>query len=88
MKRALLLSVLVFAGSAHAVELKLDQSWIPKLGQLCQAATYGSRMTAEPICNELGQVVARANAAEAAAKAEATKKPTATKEPAAAPAKP
>lgn len=53
-------------GLAHATEIKLDDSWVPRLGQLCDAARYGSRMTAEPICNDLASVVQKAQAEEKA----------------------
>lgn len=54
---------------AAAFDIKLDESWLPKLAQLCDAARYAARMTAEPICNDLGALVQKAQADEAAAKA-------------------
>jgi hypothetical protein len=74
------LFVLASVASVSAIELKLDDSWLPKLGQLCDAARFGSRMTAEPICNDLGTLVNKAQQEEAAAKAKAAEpaKPTET----------
>lgn len=58
----------LFSVPAGALEIKLDESWLPKLAQLCDAARYAARMTAEPICSDLGAVVQKAQADEAAAK--------------------
>lgn len=56
---------------AFAIDLRLEESWLPKLGALCEAARYGSRMTADPICNDLAMLVQQQSAADASAKAKA-----------------
>lgn len=66
---ALAFVFIVSIAPASAFDIKLDDSWLPKLAQLCDAARYAARMTAEPICNDLGAVVQKAQADEAAAKA-------------------
>lgn len=63
--------MLLFSATSSATEIRLDDSWIPKLGHLCQAAMFSSRMTAEPICAELERL--RVQSAEAD-KATAVKK--------------
>lgn len=60
MRMKLALALVAWAGTANAAEIKLDEAWAQKLGQLCAAAQYGSRMTAEPICEELGAIFAKA----------------------------
>ena len=69
-----LMPLIIFLGlsvvSATAMEIKLDDAWIPKLAQLCDGARFASRMTAEPICNELAALVQKAQD-EAKKKAEA-----------------
>lgn len=55
---AFLLALL--ATPAAATEIKLDDAMIQKLGPLCQAGIFGSRMIAEPICMELSKLVQEA----------------------------
>lgn len=59
--------------STLAAEIKLDDAWFVRLAQLCDAARYGSRMTAEPICNDLAVLVQKAQEADAKAKEKAGK---------------
>lgn len=72
--------IMIMPAAVAATEIKLDDSWVPKLGILCDAARYASRMTAEPICAELGAMVAKAqdeakaNATEGKAQEEAPPK--------------
>jgi hypothetical protein len=47
-----------------AAEMKLGPEWFQKLGMLCEMARYGSRMQAEPICNELSEMAKKAVEAE------------------------
>lgn len=47
-------------------ELTPTELWNQKLAQLCAAAMYGSRMVAEPICQELEQVIRKSVAGETA----------------------
>lgn len=57
-------AILLFLTSpVSALELKPDDEWINKLTQLCAAGMYGSRMTVEPICQELGQIIRQAKQA-------------------------
>lgn len=79
MKYLILAMLAVQIRPAIAIELKLDDAWLPKLQQLCAAAQYGSRMTAEPICQELQQLAQRAAAEEQKARGGEAAKPNENK---------
>ncbi len=67
--KKLLLAFALLPSAASAYEIKLDESWGAKLNQLCIAASYGSKMTAEPICAELNQIFIKAGQDDAARQA-------------------
>ena len=62
MKR-IAIALALIATPVSALEIKLDDAMIEKLGPLCQAAIFGSRMVAEPICQDLARMVQAAQKA-------------------------
>jgi len=70
---ALSCALVALPSSAFAYDIHLEDSFVPKLAALCDAARYASRMTAEPICNELAAAVQRAIAEEANKKGDTPK---------------
>jgi len=56
---------------ANAASIKIEESWYPKINQLCEAARYGNRMLADQLCTELSEMAQKAAREEEAAKAKA-----------------